>query len=367
MALATHKIVSIGITGSIHTDQRIQRIANTLAAHHYQVNIYHRTKRPSSIDTTLFAGKSIHIITLQPGVQTGPLFYLLYNFLLFFKLLFKASDAYYAVDADTLPAFTLLSQVKGVPMVYDAHEYFSEVPELSGKQFKKAIWHKVVSIGSRQAKLNLTVGPALAKALSERYKVSFVSIRNLPYAQTISLTEPSNERIIIYQGALNKGRMLETLIEAMPDLPKYTCWIIGEGDLSESLRTQAKGIPNIVFKGLLNPAELKAITPLAYVGFNLLEADDSLSYHYSLSNKFFDYIQAAVPSVSSALPEYIALNESYQSGVCIPNDKQAFIELLKSWEAAPEVHQKLKENAKFAAQSLTWENESKLFIKAFQI
>jgi len=86
-------------------------------------------------------------------------------FVLFFKLLFKASDAYYAVDADTLPAFTLLSQLKGAPMVYDAHEYFSEVPELSGKQFKKAIWHKVVSIGSRQAKLNLTVGPALGKSL----------------------------------------------------------------------------------------------------------------------------------------------------------------------------------------------------------
>lgn len=366
MALAAHKIVNIGITGSIYTDQRIQRIANTLTDKAYKVNIYHRPKAKAAINTNLFAGKAIHIITLQTGIQSGPFFYLFYNCLLFFKLLFRPANVYYAVDADTLVAFTLLSKLKGVPLVYDAHEYFSEVPELSGKTFKKAIWDKVVRMGSRQAKLNITVGPALANALSERYKVPFISVRNLPYAQTIKQVESPKQRIILYQGALNKGRMLETLISVMTELPNYNCWIIGEGDLSTTLRTQAKGINNIEFKGIISPAELKTITPLAYVGFNLLEAEESLSYYYSLSNKYFDYIQANVPSISSALPEYLALNDQYACGVCIPNTKQAFIALLQSWEANPELYQTLKENTKFAAQSLTWENEAKLLIEAFQ-
>ena len=366
MALeSSKKIVTIGITGSYLTDQRMQRIAKTLSDNGYRVNVYHRPKPSQLLKIESLSEQFVQVYTLHTFIQTGPWFYLLFNLQLLFKLLFKPSQLYYAVDADTLLAFTILSKLKGIDLVYDAHEYFTEVPELNGHQLKKAIWNKVVAIGTKQAKLNITVGPAIAKAMSVRYKTSFISVRNVPLKQFANNnTNTANERIILYQGALNKGRMLETLIDAMRELPNYVCWIVGEGDLSMQLREQAKGLNNVHFKGLITPHELKAITPSAYLGYNLLDDSESLSYHYSLSNKYFDYIQSAVPSVSSALPEYIALNNQYQCGVCIDNNKKAIIELIQSWELHPENYQTLKENTKFAAQDLNWENEAQVLLNA---
>ena len=60
---------------------------------------------------------------------------------------------------------------------------------------------------------------------------------------------------IIYQGAINKGRGLEQLIDAMTYLDVKLI-IAGEGNLSEHIRmlVKSKGIKEKVeFKGYINP------------------------------------------------------------------------------------------------------------------
>src|SRR5690606_23972933 len=142
--------------------------------------------------------------------------------------------------------------------------------------------------------------------------------------------------ILLYQGALNKGRCLEILIDSAALLPEYDIIIIGEGDLSESLRKRAEPYHNIEFMGLQTPENIRKITGKCYLGFNLLDAGESLSYFYSLSNKYFDYMQAGVPSVSSELPEYISLNEKYKIGVCIPNTLESWLNLVNATKTSSE-------------------------------
>src|SRR5690606_38803399 len=143
------------------------------------------------------------------------LFYIVFNWVLFFKLLFKPAQIYYAVDSDTLPSLIMLSWLKRKPLVYDAHEFFSEVPELEGKPIKRKLWHLVTQCGVSRSKLRYTVSHSLATKLSEVYKKPFEVIRNLPESVNLTYQSMYDKPTVIYQGALNKGRCLELLIETI--------------------------------------------------------------------------------------------------------------------------------------------------------
>lgn len=365
------KIITIGISGHIHTDQRMKRIAGSLSKNGASVFLYYREhfkfKPVKTADQLPFTTIGMRIL-----VNKGILFYAFLNWQLFWKLLFKKTDIYYAVDADTLPAFTMLSILKGKPLMYDAHEYFCEVPELQNSRLKKKVWDIITRIGVKRASKCLTVGPMLALELEKRYHKAFAVVRNttkitehLSTDRPLPFTLP-DKPIILYQGALNKGRELELLIKAMPDLPEFHCLLAGEGDLSESLRDQAKSMDNVQFAGLLSPDTLKTLTPQCFAGYNLLDAEGSLSYYFSLSNKYFDYIHAGIPSISSHLPEYEALNDSNGCGVCIENTKEELIKTLKNWLADTELYQKFRENTNIARKVCQWETDEAALLALFR-
>ena len=86
----------------------------------------------------------------------------------------------------------------------------------------------------RKAKICFTVNESLAQILGEKYDKQFAFIRNVPLAFTER--HPVNKKpYILYQGALNKGRGLEVLIEAMQGVP-LELWIAGKGDLEAELK-----------------------------------------------------------------------------------------------------------------------------------
>ncbi len=362
--------IIIAISGHIYTDQRMKRIAGSLSANGADVCLYYREHFKytpvATKDQLRFTTKAMRI-----KAKDGILFYLLLNWYLLRKLLFKPVDVYYAVDADTLPAMTLLSLIRRKKLVYDAHEYFCEVPELKHSPLKKSIWHWVTKLGVKRAWRCITVGPALALELEKRYGKPFHVVRNTTELQTnikdIELTfEWPSKPVIIYQGALNAGRELELLIEAMKELPECHCLLVGEGDLSKALRQQAAGMTNVQFAGLLSPDTLRSITPKCFAGYNLLDAQGSLSYYFSLSNKYFDYIHAGIPSISSELPEYMALNAKYQCGVCLPNKKTDLIALIKKWLSDPELYQKFRENTNIARPDCQWRTDEALVLDLFK-
>ncbi|MCC6817451.1 MAG: glycosyltransferase [Bacteroidia bacterium] len=355
------KKILIGISGHIISDQRMIRIGNALLDFGYDIEILYRNYyKYKSNDKENALKFDFQIKGYKLPINSGIGMYLLLNHRYFWSQLFKSADAYYAVDSDTLLAFTFLSKIKRKPLIYDAHEYFCEVPELKSK-WKKKIWHIITQLGVNQSSVRYTVGPQLASELSKRYGKLFGTIKNVPSIsqKTIEITT-SKRPIIIYQGALNEGRKIELLIEAMQQLPMCDCLIIGEGDLSLILRQKAASLNNVIFKGLLTPDELRAITPTCFAGFNLLDASQSLSYYYSLSNKYFDYMHAGIPSISSRLPEYLDLNEKTRAGVCIDDTLIDLTNQIKRWLEFPNEYDKLKENANIASKTYNWEKEKEV-------
>ena len=77
-------------------------------------------------------------------------FYAEYNLRLFFFLLTKKMDGVCAIDLDTIIPCLLVSKLKKVKRVYDAHEYFTELKEVRTRKFVKGFWTAIEKFAVRR-------------------------------------------------------------------------------------------------------------------------------------------------------------------------------------------------------------------------
>ena len=174
-------LIILTVTNDLSYDQRMIRIGETLVEMGYSARLVGR-KRKQSKPLKI---RGFEQVRLNCWFQKGKWFYLEYNIRLWWYLLFHRFDAISAVDLDTiLPAYWI-SRLKGKPCIYDAHEYFTEVPEVVRRPRIQKVWEAVARYTIPKFKYCYTVGPALAKIFEERYGVPFEVIRNVPFRQAI--------------------------------------------------------------------------------------------------------------------------------------------------------------------------------------
>ncbi len=257
--------------------------------------------------------------------KKGPLFYAFFNLRLFFVLLFaRGTDLLISNDLDTLLANYLVSRIRRIPLLYDSHEYFTEVPELKDRAGTKKAWERIERHILPRLKYAMTVSDSIAAAYEEKYGIPFVVIRNISEFRTPERDPSFHDHYsarykIIYQGALNIGRGLEMMITAMQWIPDTLLLIAGDGDIRIDLHhmvQQLKLSDKVVFPGKIPPRTLHKITSQCDLGVSI-EEDLGLNYRMALPNKIFDYIQSRIPVLCSDLPEMLALVEKYGIGEVI--------------------------------------------------
>ncbi len=122
----TKRIALVSVINDLVTDTRVNKTCNLLCEAGYEVVLIGR-KLPDSLELPGWPFRAVRINLL---FKSGPFFYLFFNFRLFFRLLFTKADLLFANDLDTLLANYLVSRLIKIPLVYDSHELFCEVPEL---------------------------------------------------------------------------------------------------------------------------------------------------------------------------------------------------------------------------------------------
>ncbi|MBP6659374.1 MAG: glycosyltransferase [Chitinophagales bacterium] len=353
------------VTNDLVFDQRMQRICTTLANNNFHTELVGR-----------ILGNSKPVATF-PFLQTrltcffnkGFLFYAEYNIRLFFYLLFADVDIICGCDLDTLPAAVLAAKLKRKKVVYDAHEYFPESPELIGKPMKQSVWYFIEKVLVKRTDTLYTVTNSIAQIFNRKYKVDCNVIRNLPIKKISHNSQFTTHNYLLYQGAVNIGRGLNEMLLVMLKIENATFYIAGDGDEMEHIKYSIKELNlenKVKLLGKKTPDELKKITQRAYIGVNLLE-NRGLSYYYSLGNKTFDYIQAGIPQILIGFPEYIALNKKYNIGIVveeltIENIETAINNLIQD----KNLYYELQQNCFKAREELCWENEEKLLIKIYE-
>jgi len=345
------------VTNDLTYDRRMQRICRSLVKGGYRVTLVGRQR----LDSEPLRKESYEQLRLRCRYNKGKLFYLDYNWRLLRYLLSHPFDIVNAVDLDTLLPGFWASRIKKKACVYDAHEYFTEVPEVVRRPLVKRTWELAARLTIPRLRYAYTVGPALAEALQQHYNTPFAVIRNVPLQEKATPeANPSGAPVILYQGALNEGRGLEYAVKAMVHLKEAELWLAGEGDLSASLRYLVRDLgleDRVHFLGFILPENLKLITQQASIGLNLLESR-GLSYYYSLANKAFDYIQAGVPSIHMAFPEYRRINEQQRvfhliHELTVDSVRLAIERLLQDQA----YYHQLQQNCLSAREIYTWEQE----------
>lgn len=302
----------------------------------------------------------------------GPLFYAEYNLRLFTRLILTKCDIILANDLDTLPASVAAGIIRRIPVVYDSHEYFTEVPELRGRKNIRKIWLWIEKMALPMVKAAYTVSPSIADAYTKKYNIPFAVIRNLPATsvanhRTGKIHGIPERPFILYQGALNQGRGLEYAIRAMKSIPEADLVIAGSGDIVDSLKKLAKEVSseNVLFTGRIPLEELPALTAQASLGISV-EEDLGLNYRFALPNKLFDYIQAKIPVIVSNLPEMRSLVEKYNIGLVAENhDPDYLATAFRTALFDRERRDYWRQGLEIASMELTWENEKNKLLKIF--
>jgi glycosyltransferase involved in cell wall biosynthesis len=355
-------VIYFSVTNDLTGDQRVHRIITTLVNSGRSVTLVGR-KLPDSLP---LAGRAYKTYRLRLLFRKGFLFYACFNFRLFLFLVTRRSpEIFVANDLDTLPANFMASGIRRKPLVYDSHEYFTEVPELIGRGRVKRFWLAIETFIVPRLKYAYTVSEPIADAYREKYGVSFEVIRNYPLREkkAVNYVLPFDRRgwkMLIYQGAVNLGRGLELLTDAVAGMDNVILVIAGDGDIRQSLekRIAEKNAKDKIFlTGRIPFEKLHGLTVQADAGVSL-EEDMGLNYRFAMPNKLFDYIQAGLPVLVSNLPEMKRVVEQYKIGlVAVSRDTDQVRKMINTLLNDQPARSSWKTGIEKAARELCWEAE----------
>ncbi|MDA3820442.1 MAG: glycosyltransferase [Candidatus Delongbacteria bacterium] len=362
------KKIYITVTNDLQADQRMHKTALTLSEHGYDVYLLGRILPESHHISRPYQTKRLKFM-----FNRGCLFYAAYNIRLFSFLLFHSWDIVLSCDMDSLPAGFLASRLRRKHVVFDSHELFSEVPEIQHKPLVKSVWRWFEKLLIPRVKHVFTVSEHIAAYYHQHYGTRAVVIRNLPFktpaAHCKAPVKPSHP-FVLYQGALNTGRGIVKLMDAMQYASDLSLVIAGSGPLEKHLHTKKANLnykDRIYLPGRLSFNELSALTSQAWLGVSL-EEDKGLNYRFALPNKLFDYIKAGVPVLVSDLPEMKRFVEMTQTGWWISPDADARTlakKIINVWNDT-EAYRQTSENTKAAIEKYNWEKESLKQLEVFR-
>ena len=350
------------VINDLHYDQRMQRICTSLSDAGYRVTLVGRVIEQ---DKPL-PKRSYRQIRLKMTFNKGKLFYLTYNLRLLWHLLNHHYDIFGATDLDTLVPHYIAATLKRKPFVYDAHEYFAQLPEIVDRPLVKWIWKAIERFVVPRTRYAYTINQSYADLFQQEYGTKFEIIRNAAVLREESLPDINNlHKYILYQGAVNVGRGVEEMIRAMQYIPDCELYICGKGDVHEEcvqLVNQLGLNEKVRFLGFVQPDELRQITLNATLGFTFFTQHGE-SYYYSLANRFFDYFHAGIPQLCVNFPEYKRINDEFEVAMLLDNlAPETIATAANTLLTETALYQRLRQNCFAARKVINWQAEEKKLI-----
>jgi len=258
-------------------------------------------------------------------------------------------------------------------VIYDAHEYETEVNYLVG--MKKKLSKVVEKFLIRYADRVITVSDAIADEYVRLYGISKPHlVLNAPAFKEVAKKDifretfgiEKEQTIFLYQGNLSRGRGVEVVLETFKALTdtKSVVVFMGYGELEASIKEHQKHYRNIYFHKAVTPDILLDYTSSADFGISMIE-DVCLSYRYCLPNKMFEYIMAGVPVIVSNLPEMKKLVEQYEVGVVAKENNPK--ELAEAIILASSLDKGYVQKQLNSVKSIyNWEEQEKILISLYR-
>lgn len=364
------------VTNDLSTDNRVHRSCTVLRELGWEVLLVGRALPGSLPLQRPYATRRMRLL-----FRKGALFYAEYNLRLLLLLLTRPAQLVLANDLDTLPAAFVAARLKGAELVYDSHEFFTEVPELfrpdGSSRMARRVWLALERALFPRLRRVITVNDSIAEQYRQRYGSELTVVRNIPMHRELGpllsraeLGLPADRFILILQGSgINVQRGGEEAVLAMRELPDCLLVVVGGGDAWPVLQrlVEDHGLSDRVRLLSRMPYEwMMQYTRNADLGLSL-DKDTNLNYRFSLPNKLFDYFRAHIPALVTDLPEVAGIVRRFGAGVVIPAPEPALIAAeVRALQGNAEARKALRQNAIFAAASLDGEREKAVLAALFQ-
>src|SRR5690554_3222296 len=155
------KKIIVSVTNDLYTDQRVHKVCSFLHDNGYQVLL-------------------VSIKRFKLVFTRGALFYANYNMRLFWFLLFSKFDVLLSNDLDSLLANYCAHKFKRKSrLVYDTHELFTEVPELTARPKVRKVWLAIEQKIFPKLEVVYTVNQSIADIYSKKYEKEVRVVRNV--------------------------------------------------------------------------------------------------------------------------------------------------------------------------------------------
>ena len=159
----------------------------------------------------------------------------------------------HAHDWDALPIAAVAAAQLGIPFIYDAHEFATDMHR--DRRAWRMIFPNLIDALQRryspQAAAVVAVSDGIGRALMARYGLTAqpVTVRNIPDLSRIAPHVSNPESLLIhYHGVLAEGRAIEHAVAALPllpaSLPDATHRTLAAAEVPERARTSYGGKRN---------------------------------------------------------------------------------------------------------------------------
>lgn len=281
----------------------------------------------------------------------------------------------HANDLTALPLGVVLKFLLRSKLLYDSHELWFDAsrnerwPQWlcdAAVKFERSFIYYIDEL--------ITVSPGILEILQKNFDIDFGEvILNVPpkwegvksskLRDALNLSE--DQVIVLYQGGFDVHRGLQYVFPAIKKLPEHFVFVILGGsqnwDWAKGLAKENDVLDRVYFHEAVPYQELVSWTASANIGI-YPTISSSLSYRYSLPNKFFEYIQGRIPVVVSDLPDICRFFERYDIGEVF---READVEdlvakILKLHERIEKVDSNLQTELERAATDLSWDAQKRI-------
>ena len=381
----------------IDIDPRVNKVAATLADNGYSVDIlcYQNTMGVATVlEEVVRPGVRYVRVPREGGWQgTRFLFQLLYQEEFRQAALRRSYDYVHANDLTTLLVGWILARAQGVPLIYDAHEMWSENVTCKGQEWvpmpplTRRILQHYEGFLFRYVDLCTTVSPSICQEFQRRYTLPQPPYLLANYPELRLVRQPPRELpstrelcgladhhfITLYMGGVNPLRNIENVITAHQYLPKDCVFVIrgpGIEYYGPQYQTLAKyyGLEQRVF--CLPPVamdEVIAGAAGADCGIVMLQ-NICKNFYWFYPNKFFEYMLAGLPVAVSNFPDVAAHVQREHCGVVFdPESPHSIAEaLLWLYEHPEEARAMGCRGQAGVLREYNWEGVTTPLVEAYQ-
>lgn len=357
------------LTNAYDPDPRVRQEAMTLINMGCRVQLLAWDRDAKAPASECMEGVQVERVFLasRHGRGTTQLFFYA---ALYLKMLWRgwrtSFDVVHCHDLDTLPIGFLLGKLKRKPIVYDAHESFTDMLEGSVAPVVRRGLTWLENRLIRRTDLLITVGEKLRRHFADRGARRSVVVGNWKHLNEFTRSASQNRevraRLGIPEDALTvvcitqllKDRKIEELLDAADRCPTVHVIIGGKGVLESLVQERSAKNPRMHYTGFVRGAEIASYTCAAdvvYYGFD----PGNPNARFSAPNKLFEALAAGRPLIAGDFGEIAAVVRETGCGIILSSYTADSV--LDAFSTMQNEAKRLRmaENAKLAGQmSMNW-------------